>query len=373
MDFSFSDEQESLRELARKIFGDLVSHERLRELEKDGLCFDRALWAELARSNLLGVAIAEEHGGMGMGFLELAILLEEAGRAVAPVPLVPTLVLGALPIAEFGTLAQKTHFLRRVASGDAILTAALVEPGSEDPLAPEAVATRDGDGWRLDGRKLCVPAAQLAERILVPARTDAGLGLFLLDPATDGVELVPVEATSREPQCHVTLSAARVDPDDVLAGPERGAEAVAWLALRAKAALCAVALGVADRAIRITAEYTTKREQFDRPIGSFQAVHQRAADAYVGIEAMRLTSWQASSRIAAGEPADDAVAIAKYWAAEAGHFATYAAIHLHGGMGVDVDYPVHRYYLWARQIELTLGSANRQLAELGAELAASPA
>jgi alkylation response protein AidB-like acyl-CoA dehydrogenase len=100
-------------------------------------------------------------------------------------------------------------------------------------------------------------------------------------------------------------------------------------------------------------------------------LHQRAADAYVGIEAMRLTSWQASSRIAAGEPAEDAVAIAKYWAAEAGHFATYAAIHLHGGMGVDVDYPVHRYYLWARQIELTLGSANRQLAELGAQLAAS--
>jgi alkylation response protein AidB-like acyl-CoA dehydrogenase len=148
---------------------------------------------------------------------------------------------------------------------------------------------------------------------------------------------------------------------------------VAWLALRAKAALCAVALGVADRAIRITAEYTTKREQFDRPIGSFQAVHQRAADAYIGIEAMRLASWQASSRIAAGEPADDAVAIAKYWAAEAGHFATYAAVHLHGGMGVDVDYPVHRYYLWARQIELTLGSAQRQLAELGAGLAAKPA
>jgi len=139
--------------------------------------------------------------------------------------------------------------------------------------------------------------------------------------------------------------------------------------LRVRAALSAVCLGVAERALRITADYTIQREQFDRPIASFQAVHQRAADAYIAIEALRLNSWQASSRITSGEPAEEAVAIAKYWAAEAGHVATYAAIHLHGGMGVDVDYPVHRYYLWARQIELTLGSANRQLAEIGAGIA----
>jgi alkylation response protein AidB-like acyl-CoA dehydrogenase len=370
MDFSFSDEQQSLRELAAKIFTDLVTHDRLRELERSGECFDRALWAELGKSNLLGIAIDEEHGGMGMGFLELSLLLEEAGRTVAPVPLVPTLVMGALPIAEFGSDAQKAHFLSRVASGDSVLTAALLEPGSEDPCAPEAVAARDGDGWRLDGKKLSVPYAALAERILVPARTDTGLGLFLLDPAADGVGLEAVEATSHEPQSHVVLTGARVDADDVLAGPDEGAAAVAWLALRAKAALCAVALGVADEALRITARYTTEREQFDRPIGSFQAVHQRAADAYIAIEAARLNAWQASSRIAAGVDAADVVAVAKYWAAEAGHVATYAAIHLHGGMGVDVDYPVHRHYLWARQIELTLGSAHRQLAEMGAEIAA---
>jgi len=368
MDFSFSEEQQGLRELAGKIFGDLCGHDRLRELERAAECFDRALWGELAKANLLGVAVDEAHGGMGMGFLELALLLEEQGRAVAPVPLVPTLVMGALPIAAFGSDAQKSHYLPRVASGDAVLTAALVEPGSEDPCAPQTVAARDGDGWRLDGAKLSVPFAAQSERILVPAKTDTGLGLFLLDPAADGADLEPVESTSYEPQCHLELNGARVDADDVLVDPDEGAAAVAWLAERTKAALCAVALGVADRALRITAHYTTQREQFDRPIGSFQAVHQRAADAYVAIEALRLNAWQASSRIAAGEPAAEAVAIAKYWAAEAGHVATYAAIHLHGGMGVDVDYPVHRYYLWARQIELTLGSANRQLAEIGGTL-----
>lgn len=370
MDFSFSEEQESLRELARKIFGDLCTHDRLRELENEGTCFDRALHAELARSNLLGIAIDEAHGGMGMSFLELAILLEEAGQAVAPVPLLPTLVLGALPLAEFGSPAQQAHFLPRVVEGTALLTAALLEPGSEHPDDPATTATRVGDGWRLEGTKLSVPYASQAERILVPAKSEEGVVLLWVDPSAEGVTLEAVEATSHEPQAHVLLSGARVDADDVLVGPEGGARAVGWLALRAQAAQCAVAVGVAEAALRITAAYTTQREQFDRPIGSFQAVHQRAADAYIGVEAMRLTSWQASSRIARGEPADEAVAIAKYWAAEAGHQATYAAIHLHGGMGVDVDYPVHRYYLWARQIELTLGSANRQLAELGRELAA---
>jgi len=369
MDFSFSDEQDSLRELSAKIFTDLCTHDRLRELEKSGECFDRALWAELGKSNLLGIAIDEAHGGMEMSFMELSLLLEEGGSAVAPVPLLATLVMGALPIAEFGSEAQNAHFLPRVATGDSILTAALIEPGSEDPGAPDTVATRDGDGWRLDGTKLSVPYAALAERILVPAKTDTGIALFLLDPAADGVVLESVEATNHEPQSHVVMTAAQVDAADVLAGPDDGASAIAWLELRAKAGQCAVALGVSDRALRMTAEYTTQREQFDRPIGSFQAVHQRAADAYVAIEAMRLNTWRASSRIASGEPAEDAVRVAKYWAAEAGHNATYAAIHLHGGMGVDIDYPVHRYYLWARQIELTLGSANRQLAEMGAELA----
>jgi len=372
MDFSFSEEQEGLRELARKIFSDLVTHDRLKALEPSGTCFDPDLWRELARANLLGVAVDEARGGMGMGFLELAILLEEAGRTVAPVPLVPALVMGALPLAAFGSDSQKEAWLPRVASGDAILTAALLEAGSEDPTRPETAATRDGDGgWRLDGAKLSVPAATLAERILVPARAGDGVGLFAVDPGAAGVSLTPVAATNHEPQAHVTLAGARVPEADVVAGPERGAEAVAWLALRARAALCAVALGVAERALRITADYTSQREQFGRPIGSFQAVHQRAADAYVAVEAMRLTIWQASSRIARDEAAEEAVAIARFWAAEGGHQATYAAVHLHGGMGVDVDYPVHRHYLWARQIELTLGSANRQLAALGADLAAA--
>jgi alkylation response protein AidB-like acyl-CoA dehydrogenase len=138
---------------------------------------------------------------------------------------------------------------------------------------------------------------------------------------------------------------------------------------RAVVACCAVQLGVSERALAMTAEYAAGRIQFERPIGSFQAVHQRAADAYIALQGMRLTCWDAAWRLAVEEPAADAVAVAKYWAAEGGQLVGYAAQHLHGGIGIDVDYPLHRYYLWAKQIELTLGSAPLQLEQLGTRLA----
>jgi len=363
MDFALTPDQEALRELAGKVLGDHVTHERLRELEATDW-FDRTTWEALAETRLLGTAIPEEHGGAGLGFLELCLLLEQVGRTVASIPAWSTLVLGALPIAEHGTPEQRKRWLPAVTSGEAILTAGLVEADTDDPVHPSTTARRDGAGWRLDGTKTCVPAARLAARLVVPAREGSNVvALFLVDPAGPGVTIEPQVATSREPQGRVTLSGA---PGELLA---QGAAAVGWLVERAVVGLCAMQLGVTDRALRMTAKYTINREQFGKPIASFQAVHQRAADAYVDVEAIRLTTWQAAWRIATGRRAATEVAIAKFWASEAAHRVTYAAQHLHGGIGVDVDYPLHRYYLWSKQIELTLGSQTRQLARIGAELA----
>ena len=144
--------------------------------------------------------------------------------------------------------------------------------------------------------------------------------------------------------------------------PAQGRAIVEWLVDRALLGLCALALGVVDRALRITAQYTTQRKQFDRPIASFQAVQQRAADAWIDVESIRLTTWQAAWRLDAGLPASEEIRVAKFWASDAGHRIVYTAQHLHGGIGADVDYPIHRYYLWSKTIELTLGSAPRQLA-----------
>ena len=366
MDFAYSDEQQALRELARKILEDLATPDRLREIESSEERIDRVLWSELAKANLLGAALPEAYGGSGFGFFELCLLLEEVGRTVAPVPAWATLVLGALPIAEFGTEAQKQQWLPRVIAGDALLTGALTEPGGVDPTSVAAEARRDGDGWRLSGVKTCVPAATVAECVVVPARGPEGIGLFLLDPRAAGVTVETQRATNHEILGHLTLADAAAE---ALVEPGSGDAALRAWAERATVALCAIELGVADRALRITADYGSERRQFDRPIGSFQAFHQRAADAYVDAETMRLTLWNAAFHLSRGASAPEAVAVAKFFASEAGHAVTYAAMHLHGGIGSDVDYPVHRYYLWSRQIELTLGPADAQIAALGDILA----
>jgi hypothetical protein len=371
MDFAFTPEQESLRELARTILEDHVTHDRLKVLEADGQWPDRATWRELAKASLLGVALPEEYGGSGLGLIELCLLLEQVGRTVAPVPVLPSLVLGALPVLQFGSKAQHRKLLPGVVSGEVILTAALTETGNDDPTAPITVARRDSGMWRLDGQKTCVPAADIATGILVPARTgERSVGLFLVDSHRSGVTVARQLLTNREPHAQLTLEGVAAEP---VGDPTAGQQTVRWLWERALAAYCAVQVGVCDRALRMTAEYTIGRQQFDKPIASFQAVHQRAADAYIDLEAMRLSTWEAVYRLSEGLPASDAVVIAKFWAAEGGQHVAVASQHLHGGIGVDVDYPLHRYFTWAKHIELMLGGAAPQLARLGATMAANTA
>jgi alkylation response protein AidB-like acyl-CoA dehydrogenase len=281
-----------------------------------------------------------------------------------------TLVLGAMPVERFGAEAQRARLLPRVATGECILSAALAEPGGDDPARVTTTARMNGSAWHLQGIKTCVPAAALAERILVPATTGAStLGVFLVDPRAPGVKLERQIATTGDVQHRVALDGAHVASDDVLGDPSCGAQILDWLLPRATVALCAMELGVAGRALKMTATYTSTRQQFERPIATFQAVAQRAADAYIDVESIRVTTWQAAWRLAEGLPAEEAVAIAKLMASEAGHRVVYAAQHLHGGMGFDVEYPLYRHYLRSKQIELTLGCASEHVARLGRAMA----
>jgi alkylation response protein AidB-like acyl-CoA dehydrogenase len=288
---------------------------------------------------------------------------------VAPVPLWPTLVLGALPIAELGSPEQQQRWLPGVASGDVILSAALSESGLNDPLRPQTAASRDGDGWRLDGVKPGVPAGHVADRVLVPAVTgDGELGVFLVDPAGPGVQRTVAAATDRSKVAHLAFSGA---PAEQLAA--LGRRATAWMLDRALVGLCALQVGVAEGALRMAADYTSERQQFGRPLSTFQGVALKAADAYIDTEAMRVTLWQAAWRLTTGRDATREVMVAKWWASEGGQRVVHITQHLHGGMGADVDYPVHRYFLWGKQIEDTLGGASAQLARLGHALAEAPA
>jgi alkylation response protein AidB-like acyl-CoA dehydrogenase len=386
MDFTYSEEQEAVRQLAGQIFNDRVTHERLKELEAgagDEGPIDRELWKELASAGLLGIHLSEDIGGAGLDFVAACLVVEAAGRTAAYVPVVETMVYGAVPIATFGTDAQRKTWLTGVAAGETILTAALAELNGEVILPggtePATTATANGDGsWSLTGTKACVPAAFVADAILVPARSTAadgavtGLGVFIVDPKAPGVTLVRQSTTTGRPEAIVELAGVEVPADGLLGETSNGAAVVNAITEFATTALCVLEAGACAAALELTAEYTKTRVQFEKPIATFQAVGQRAADAYVDTEAIRLTAWQAASRLASGLPASAEIAVAKFWAAEGGQRVVHAASHLHGGVGVDRDYPLHRYFLLTRQIELTLGSANESLRRLGRILADEP-
>jgi alkylation response protein AidB-like acyl-CoA dehydrogenase len=372
MNFDFTEEQEAAKDLGSQILADASSFDRLREIERDeaGPGFDREVWSQLAESNLIGLALDEEFGGQGFDFFSLCLVLEEAGRNLTPIPLMESVVYTALPIEKFGADSLKKELLPKIVSGDAILTPGFFEVG--DPAlsrSPKTRATADGNGFELDGEKACVPFAGAADKILVSASGDAGLGLFLVSPTAPGVTLEQQQTTAHERQFRVRFEGVAIASEEVLAPPGRGEEIFEWLEPRAATALSALAVGVCDEALRQTALYTSTRKQFGKEIGSFQGVSLRAADAYIDVQAMRSTVWEAAWRLDNGYSGVKEAAIAKWWACSGGHRVTHTVQHLHGGIGADIDYPVHRFFLRHKHLAFTLGGSNEQLAKLGALMA----
>ena len=361
MDFSLSEAQTELAGLVRKIL-----------TERDNP------WGDLAAAGVLGIGLPEELGGAGLGFLEQCSVLCEIGRAVSPVPYLSSVVLGAGAIASFGSEEQKRQWAVPAGDGSAVLTVALAEEDGDDPLSPSSLAERAGGSWRVFGVKTAVPALLEADLVLVPATAADGVMVFLVRPSDAGVTVQPQSLTDGADAGRLVLDGVALEDGRVLGEPGSGAEIAAWLVSRGTVGLCATQAGVVERALELTAGYARSREQFGRPIGSFQAVAQRLADAYIDVEAVRLTMWQAAWLLASGRPGDArpgdaevaaAVATAKFWAADAGHRVAHTAVHVHGGMGIDTSYPVRRYFTAAKRAEFTLGGATAQLLQLGDILA----
>lgn len=372
MDFSLTDEQLAVSEAAHGVFTGLVDPDRVHAVEQTEDRFDRALWRALGEADLLGLAVPETQGGAGYGLMELGLLLQAQGEVVAPVPLWATLVLGALPVASFGTEAQRARCLPGVVAGETLLTAALTGTAASPTSMPPLTASPVPDGgWALDGTELAVPQAHLAAHIVVPARTaEGGVLLALVDPAASGVVLERTVTTNREVHPHVHLSGVTVGADEVLAGPgPEGRAALDSTLLAATVALCALQVGVCESALRQTAAYLNGRQQFGRPLSTFQGTLLRAADAAIDIEAMRVTWQNAAWRFDTGRDAFEAARVAKWQASERGQRAVHATQHLHGGIGADVKYPIHRYFLWGKQLELLLGGPSAQLSHLGRQIA----
>jgi 3-oxocholest-4-en-26-oyl-CoA dehydrogenase beta subunit len=350
VNFDLDETQTAIRDLATDLLPRRVDPARVEKIEATNDRFDTDLWSALAEAGLLGVAVAEADGGLGFGAVEVALLLEQLGRAVAPVPLLGTTLAG-WTVSTWGDDSQKADLLPGVVDGSLVVAVA--------PAASTVGVRADGD--RLTGVAPAVPWAHVAGRVLLPV----GGRLHLLDPGSAGVTTTRGETTSREGALDLAL-------DGAVAPPVGDAAAATWLSLREAAALAAVQAGVTDAALRLTASYTSEREQFGKPLSTFQAVALKAADAYLDATAIRATALQAAWALDNDPDPVLAVLTAAWWAAEAGQHCVHLTQHLHGGMGADVTYPVHRYFLWGKQIELRLGGASALLAALGDALDTRP-
>ncbi|MGH3452184.1 MAG: acyl-CoA dehydrogenase family protein [Haloechinothrix sp.] len=369
MDFSLTEAQNDLAGLARRILSDWA--ERTPDPGLTG--FDRPLWTSMARAGLLDAALPATVGGGGFGLLEQCSVLIEIGRTVAPAPYLTSVVAAAAAIAEFGGDQHVERWALPVLRGDTTLTVAVADEGSD----PGFTAERTAGGWRLSGALTAVPAGTFADGFLCEVCTSDGAvssdraGLFVVGRAADGVSVTEQRVVDRTDAALVELDDVVVGDDALLGSP--GGGATGWVRQRTTVGWCALQLGIVERALEMTGEYARDRRQFDKPIGSFQAVRQRVADAYLDVEAVRLTLWQAAWKLAEGLPADAEVATAKFWAAQAGHRVAHAAVHIHGGVGIDTDYPLHRYFVAAKRAEFALGGATAHLRKLGTVLAGEPA
>jgi alkylation response protein AidB-like acyl-CoA dehydrogenase len=349
MDFSFSSDQEALRDLTRQILSARCTNDHLKDVKNNYPdAIDGDLWKQLADSGLVGIGLPEAAGGGGLGFLEIALVLSECGRYAAPVHALGSLV-GGYTVATYGAPDD----LVGIASGERIVTFAVHEQ-TGDVYAPATSA----DGSTVTGEKVVVPAGVAAAAFVVTTAD----GLYLVDANASGVTVERQDNSAGPPYARVAFASA---PGRKLGG----VEANQWLNDHIAAAVSVMTSGACETVLGLTAEYVKGRVQFERPLASFQAVSQRAGDAYIDNEAIKLTAWQAAWRLSEGLPAHEAVATAKFWAHDGGHRVLHAAHHLHGGMGVDRDYPLHRYNFNITQWGVLMGTGTPTLARLGKALA----
>lgn len=367
MDFSYTEEQQQVINLSSQIFADMVTNERLKALESEGIYFDDKLWQELANAGLLGLAIDEAYGGMGLGFETLCLLIEEAGKTVAPVPLVANLVTAAMSVQQFASEELKSALLPKVASGEVILSSALHDIQAIDPSLKDL----NLKGLELNGSVAMVTFAEHAQKLLVKSNSYQGPVVLLVDLDSEQIVLEQQFSTTGEPVYTLHFDQLTIGSEAIVAEGSDAQCLLEWSADITLAANCAMALGVSSKMLTMTAAYTAEREQFSVPIATFQAVAHRAADCFIDVENLRLVTQQAVSRLHHRQPAHQEVMIAKIWCGDVCHRVSQSSQHLHGGIGVDKDYPLFRYCLWAKQLEMSLGSSSVYLERLGNSIAES--
>ena len=365
MDFALNEEQDMLRKMSRDFLENECPKTLVREMEEDEKGYSLDLWKKMAEVGWMGLAFPEEYGGEGLGFLSLAVLIEELGRALVPGPFLSTVVYGGLTILASGTDEQKKEFLPKIAKGELIMSLALTEPSASwDASGIETKAVAEGDNYVISGTKLFISDAHIADYLLVAARTkdsankEDGITLFLVDAKSPNIKLTPLQTIALDKQFEIALDKVKVPKKNILGEVDKGWPIVEELKLKGMLAQCAFMVGGAQQVLEMTTNYAKERVQFGKPIGSFQMIQQKCADMATDVDGSRFITYQACWKAEEGLPYALDVSMAKAWVSEAYRRCCVEGHQIHGGIGFIKDHDMQLYYRRAKVSELLFGDAD---------------
>ncbi|UCC59701.1 MAG: acyl-CoA/acyl-ACP dehydrogenase [Dehalococcoidia bacterium] len=365
MDFALSEEQEMLRKMARDFLENECPKSLVREMEEDEKGYSPELWKKMADLGWMGLVLPAEYGGEGMAFLDLAILIEEMGRALVPAPYLSTVVYCGMPILAAGTEEQKKEYLPKIAKGELILSLALTEPSASwEPSGVETKAVADGDDFVINGTKLFISDAHIADYLLCVTRTKEGaageddITLFLVDAKSKGINLTALKTIADDKQFEVVFDNVRVPKSNMLGELNGGWAVIKDMLPQATLAQCALMVGGAQQVLEMTVNYAKERVQFGKPIGSFQAIQHKCANMATDVDGCRFVTYEAAWKLSEGLPCSLEVSMAKAWVSEAYRRTCAEGHQIHGGIGFIKDHDMQLYYRRAKSSELIFGDAD---------------
>ena len=366
MDFGLGEEQVMLKTMARDFLEKECPKQLVKDMMEDEKGYSPELWKKMADLGWLGLAFPEEYGGVGSSFLDLAVLLEEMGRALVPGPFVPTVVLAGLPILAAGSEQQKADLLPKIANGDMILTLAFMEPGGSLEASGVTVkATPAGEDFIIEGTKLFVPDAHVADYLLCVARTkdgpnkEEGITLFLVDARTDGIYTEVLKTMTGEKLCEVSFRNVAVPKRNILGKLDQGWPIMKRVLDEATVAECAWMIGGARWILETTIDYAKERIQFGGPIGRFQAIQHKCANMAIEVEGATSITYYAAWAVSENDPNMTlAAAMAKAWCSDSYKHAAFEGVQIHGGIGFTWDHDMHLYFKRAKSSEVAFGDGD---------------
>lgn len=365
MDFNLSEEQEMLRKSARDFLDDKCPKSLVREMEVDEKGYPPELWQEMAKLGWMGLAFPESYGGSGMEFIDLAILLEEMGRACLPGPFFSSIILGGFTILDFGSTMQKQKYLPHIANGGSIFTLSLSEVNAwYDATSIKTTAAADSDVFMIGGTKLFVPDAHVADHLLCVARTkqsvnpEEGLTVFIVETSSPGLSYSALKTISGDKLFEVVFDGVKVSRENILGQADKGWEVVKRIIERSAIAKCCDLVGNLQRVLEITLDYAKERHQFDRPIGSFQVIQHYCVDMATDVDSTRFMTYQAAWMLSQGLPCRREIAIAKAWAGEAYERVVTQAHQIHGAIGCTIDHDLQFYTKRGKSAQLSFGDGD---------------